>query len=893
MHRNVDQWCPEKSFLNSLRDVLQEALIPDSEVQKNVQEKLGYIQNMPDFTFYLLYVLGEPSFPDDIRSLSGILLKNNLLTTYPTLTREGASKLKQQCQYLLMDPSRDVRLSISNVIVSIARDNLKDWEEIIPFLIKAFTAQNEFSEIALITLFKICEDLITYQKSQEEIHGITKEVFPKFIDYLCKDDCRMHQDILRLTNQCLQDHFNIMKQSLDLGLYLRHVIRLADTDDAELQKYVCHTFTIFVDKQEESLLPHLHDVIMYLLNKSQHEDAEVALQACEFWLAITKVSTCKDILSAYINKLVPILLKNMRYSETELNIMRDYLGSDANTKDLAKDIAPFHGATHRNIEEDELSNEDNAANEDFDDFYMGWTLRKCSAASLDSIAVKFREDLLPIIVPYLSEMLNHNDYLVKESAILALGAIAEGCIIGLRNQLPDLIQFLQASMNDGHSVVRVITCWTLSRYASWIINVRPDSPNMYFIPIMILILKHFVDNNKRVQRAAISAFCIFQEEAQMKLIPYINIIVEGFLLGFERFHCRSLYLLYDAIGALAQSVGNHLNDPEYVSKLLPPLMQKFTQCDNYFDDHFIAVLECLANLIPSLELSFLPYAEVVFWHCLQLMHDTLISCLNFQEHPNEYDPPDKEPMSVAHDVLYSMALGLKGHFVKFVTNSSLPFVLYATIQDSSVIIRQTSIALYGELISLCYPYLSSNVNDYIPLIIRNLDEQNDGVCNNAAWVISKLCSVMGPSIQPYAPDIILRFINIVKDPAVARTMHQTAAIALCTTLFVCPDVNVPNLDVILKNCCILIRNVRDSDEKDLAFRGLCAMIVRCPDFNNKYFIFFCDAAASWFNIKPDLKDNIRNVMMSFQNDCRENSWAQFSGQFPSNLKARLHELYGV
>ncbi|CAG9763771.1 unnamed protein product [Ceutorhynchus assimilis] len=870
MNENHERWFPENTFLTSVKDVLEEALVPDSEVQKNAREKLGLIQNMPNFTFYLLHILRDPSYPEDIRSLSGVLLKNNLRTTYPMLTPDDASKLKEDCQNLLTDASRDVRLSVSNVIVIIARDDLSDWARI---LLKVFADQNEFSEVALKTLFEICEDLIENQNS--EIGGIVKQVFPKLFECLSINYCSVHQDIVKLTNQCLQDHFDIMKQALDLDLYLRQVISLANTDDTELQKHVCHTFVIYVEKQEESLLPHLHDVIMYIVEKNQHEDAEIALQACEFWLAVSKLDGCKDILTPYLSKLVPTLLKNMRYSSTELNAFKDCLGSDADTKDLAKDIAPFH----KNIEDD-----------DFDDFHVGWTLRKCSAASLDSLALQFKNDLLPVIVPFLSEMLNHQDYLVKESGILALGAIAEGCINGLKHQLHDLMQFLQLSMSDEHSLVRVITCWTVSRCTGWIINVGPDA---YFVPIMILILKHFSDCNKRVQRAAISAFCIFLEEAQIKVVPYINIIVESFSQGLERFQSRSLYLLYDAIGALAQSVGSNLNEPEYIGKFLPPLMQTFCNFNDSYDEHFVIFLECLANVIPALELSFLPYAEIVFCHCLQVINDTLMCCVNFQENPDEYELPDKESMSVAHDVLYSMAIGLKSHFVKYVTNSNLLFLLYTTCQDSSCSVRQTSIALYGELVTLCYAYLSSNVHDFVPMIIKSLDEKKYAVCNNAAWVIGKLCTAMGSNIQPYLSEILLHFIRILNDQALARNLHQTVAIALCIILLVCPDAIIPTLDVTLKNCCLIIRNVRDSIEKDLAFRGLCETIVRCPDFGKNYFIFFCDAAASWFNINSDLKENIRSLIMSFKNDCGEDRWAQFSSQFPSHLKARLYELYGV
>lgn len=51
---------------------------------------------------------------------------------------------------------------------------------------------------------------------------------------------------------------------------------------------------------------------------------------------------------------------------------------------------------------------------------------KCSAAALDVLANVFRDDLLPVLLPILKETLFHPDWDVKESGILALGAIAEG-----------------------------------------------------------------------------------------------------------------------------------------------------------------------------------------------------------------------------------------------------------------------------------------------------------------------------------------------------------------------------------------------------------------------------------------------------------------------------------
>lgn len=56
-------------------------------------------------------------------------------------------------------------------------------------------------------------------------------------------------------------------------------------------------------------------------------------------------------------------------------------------------------------------------------------LGKCSAAALDVLANVFRDELLPHLLPLLKDLLFHPDWVIKESGILVLGAIAEGDLI--------------------------------------------------------------------------------------------------------------------------------------------------------------------------------------------------------------------------------------------------------------------------------------------------------------------------------------------------------------------------------------------------------------------------------------------------------------------------------
>ena len=59
--------------------------------------------------------------------------------------------------------------------------------------------------------------------------------------------------------------------------------------------------------------------------------------------------------------------------------------------------------------------------------------------------------------------------------------------------------------------------------------------------------------------------------------------------------------------------------------------------------------------------------------------------------------------------------------------------------------------------------------------------------------------------------------------------------------------------------CSSLRNIRDNEEKDSAFRGICAMIRVNPGGVVQDFIFFCDAVASWTNPVPDLKHMFHEV----------------------------------
>eukprot|EP00075_Anas_platyrhynchos_P014573 XP_027303826.1 transportin-1 [Anas platyrhynchos] len=59
----------------------------------------------------------------------------------------------------------------------------------------------------------------------------------------------------------------------------------------------------------------------YMLQRTQDQDENVALEACEFWLTLTEQPICKDVLCRHLTKLI----NGMRYSEIDIILLKGIL----------------------------------------------------------------------------------------------------------------------------------------------------------------------------------------------------------------------------------------------------------------------------------------------------------------------------------------------------------------------------------------------------------------------------------------------------------------------------------------------------------------------------------------------------------------------------------------
>uniref|UniRef100_A0A8C1Y8P6 Transportin-1 n=1 Tax=Cyprinus carpio TaxID=7962 RepID=A0A8C1Y8P6_CYPCA len=835
----------------------------DAEDWSNDAEntKLEQLNQFPDFNNYLIFVLTSLKSEDEpTRSLSGLILKNNVKAHYQNFPPAVADFIKRECLNNIGDPSPLIRATIGILITTIAsKGELQTWPELLPQLCNLLNSEDyNTCEGSFGALQKICEDSSELLDS-DALNRPLNIMIPKFLQFFkhCSPKIRSHA--IACVNQFIIGRAQALMDNIDT--FIESLFALAGDEDCEVRKNVCRALVMLLEVRIDRLIPHMHSIIQYMLQRTQDADENVSLEACEFWLTLAEQPICKEALSGHLVQLIPILVNGMKYSEIDIILLKGDVEEDDNVPDSEQDIKPrFHKSRtvtlqHEGGEGEEGEDIDDDEDDD-DDTLSDWNLR---------------------------DALRRLGYWCWEPSLKVC------CMQGMVQYLPELIPHLIQCLCDKKALVRSIACWTLSRYAHWVVSQPPDA---HLKPLMTELLKRILDGNKRVQEAACSAFATLEEEACTELVPYLSFILDTLVFAFGKYQHKNLLILYDAIGTLADSVGHHLNQPEYIQKLMPPLIQKWNELKDEDKDLF-PLLECLSSVATALQSGFLPYCEPVYQRCVTLVQKTLAQAMMYSQQPDQYEAPDKDFMIVALDLLSGLAEGLGGHVDQLVARSNIMTLLFQCMQDTMPEVRQSSFALLGDLTKACFPHVKPCIAEFMPILGTNLNPEFISVCNNATWAIGEICMQMGVEMQPYVALVLPHLVEIINRPNTPKTLLENTAITIGRLGYVCPQEVAPMLQQFIRPWCTSLRNIRDNEEKDSAFRGICVMIGVNPGGVVQDFIFFCDAVASWVSPKDDLRDMFYKILHGFKDQVGEENWQQFSEQFPPILKERLSACYGV
>jgi transportin-1 len=133
------------------------------------------------------------------------------------------------------------------------------------------------------------------------------------------------------------------------------------------------------------------------------------------------------------------------------------------------------------------------------------------------------------------------------------------------------------------------------------------------------------------------------------------------------------------------------------------------------------------------------------------------------------------------------------------------------------------------------------------------------VCNNAAWAAGEIAVQLGAQFQPFVLPLLHRLIQVMNASTTPGPVLENSAIAVGRLGLVCPDEVAPQLAIFAASFIRALRDVRDNDEKDSAFRGFCTLIGKNPSGLSSDLTNFVIAVAKYTEPTPELAEMFHTV----------------------------------
>lgn len=870
---------------------------------------LQQAKNSPDINNYLAYLFSSSQAPGGlpyneqefhlVRSAAGIMLKNNVRQEWKSIPESSLQLVKLAVPMCLQDKNSQIRNFAGNIATEIInRAGLIGWPELLPQLLESIAnssghLSNEAQEGAMSALAKICED--NYRLLAKETNGQRplNYVLPQCIAATKSELPKVRVGALVALNVFTARNSQAMMNSVDD--LLQHLFILSSDQNTDVRRQVCRAFVNLVETRADKLQPHIGGLVEYILIQQASDDEDLACEAAEFWLAVGEHDDLWKALHSYITKIIPVLLQCMVYSGEDIALLGG-ASDDEEEEDRQEDIKPaFAQSKKRGAQKNDSAEQNKGAygklNEMDDDLEDGeiesyddgddanpdekWTLRKCSAAALDVFAKDFRGPVFEAIFPYLSQNLKHDEWPHREASVLALGAVADGCMSSVVPHLPELVPYLISLLEDQEPVIRQITCWTLGRYSSWAANLTDSAQKQqFFLPIMDGILRKMLDKNKKVQEAAVSAFANLEEKAGTNLEPYCGPIVQQFVRCFRKYKDRNMYVLYDCVQTLAEKLGPILAKPELSNELMPALIERYNIVPDQSRELF-PLLECLSYVAMALGDAFAPFSPTIFTRCVNIIHNNLEQTLVATGNP-VLDQPDKDFLITSLDLLSSIIQALdQPKSAELIRSSPQPVfeLLTFCMQDLDDGVRQSAYALLGDATKYVFPQLEQYLPTILPLLIKQLDldslldedvDGSFGVVNNACWSVGEIALQLPKGMSAWVPELTTRFVEILNNPGVPKSLQENAAIALGRLGLHNAELLAPHLPNFADDFLTAMVDVDASEEKGTAFKGFTTIVSQNPQSIESVLVDYFTAIAQYqdMNLNSPIKHELREI---FQN----------------------------
>ncbi|CUG88076.1 protein tyrosine kinase, putative [Bodo saltans] len=896
--------------LSETVDVLS-AADPRHGNHRQALTRLQQLQQQPSFYGCCATIFADQTMTPFVRMQSGFQLKNNI--TNPVCIQNEV--VRTNVTRALGDPDASIRKNASSVVSAAVRNGAWSVAVVVPQLVTmlqeaGFTNPAQ-AHGSVVALSHVVEDAVEALDAANYSSHVINALCP-CVMYEGNEKIRLNA-LIALTVFLEQAGIHAKGASYNalhpvilqlMECFLQNLQSPMSADISE-QSIKCLVLSLTFHEQ---ITPDLFLRVAQIMLQATQVDPDtmeaVRIEAVQFWQAVLLFPNFAEIIFPALGQIVPLLVDGMVYSRMELGMLQAN-AEDASVPDRLEDLKPRHyeARTQETAEDDE--------NDDDSDEVEDFNLRRVSAGTLDDIAEYFGDRVLDSVLSVIDQRMQPSqDWRSLEAAVLALGAIGEGCYEGLKPYLEQITNRLLDLLENPstHFLVVTIATWALRRVAQFLLNNSDGSDGRPQLRrYMACVLKHMQAPSKLVQEAACCALtdvCDQAEDGQVDgYLPAIAQTVNACLAGYQ---LKNRVLLFEQIGSLCNRFQQQMADPEIMPLFINPLVTIWQSTPNDSPLLF-SFFTCMSSVCGAVGPHIQSMAKDIFDRAYGVYSYHMNLRLEAQRTGAE--APEFEYVVTSVDLLSGLFDAL-GSSLEPLVQANCPAIMQVTlaaIVDPLHEIRQSGFALLGDFAKSCPRYAQEAIPQIVAAIGQNcqgVDDVTAGCVSNAAWLLQGLLDhqmdidglplLQGATLIA-ATTPLLRILAQETLSADMKNMAENIAIFVGSAMNT--DPNLLNgmgvtLDLFLRRWLDYARHIRKGEGRFNAARGMLLAIQQNPAVLVGKVAVFLDYSSTLIQAPDDIKKAVTGIFTAISQGAQA-EWSKATREYSAQLLNKLYVAFGV
>mmetsp|Transcript_6215 Transcript_6215/g.9298 ORF Transcript_6215/g.9298 Transcript_6215/m.9298 type:complete len:858 (-) Transcript_6215:252-2825(-) len=576
-----------------------------------------------------------------------------------------------------------------------------EWPEMLQTLLSNVSGQasDETKASSLEALGYMCEEWEPQEMDQTQ----TNQILTCIVDGIRADRPNsIRLAAVRALLNSLDFTSANFESSSERDMLMQVICEATQCTDAGVRRGAYECISAIAALYYSKLQPYMEVLFQLTLRTIKEDVPEVSLQALEFWSTL-----CEE--------------------ETEIKEDIKYNGARSDSDRLCMDYVKLALPHLSPLLLECLTKQDPDASED------EWGIAEAGATCLSLVALTVGDDIVDKIVPYVVSNISNENWRLRESAIMAFGAILDGpSEMKLSPLVHQAMPVLVASITDQNELVVDTAVWTVGKICELHVRSIPQE----VVPLMIENLLKILEMSARVTSRACFALHMFAEAFEMERDNPTNKI------------------------------------SPYFRVLLTKLVVVIIRDDWAYNNLRVSATEAMNMLIQNSALDVKPIVSEFFPSILQLLSESFkMNILSNDDRENQ-----QGLQSLLCGTIQVISQKIKGEVRNF--GDAIMSLLLKVFENKFAVAQEEAFMAVGALADEMEGDFMKYMTVFNPILLQGLANHEEyQVCIVAVGVVGDLCRALEQNMLNYSDDIVRSLLHNLRNPNINR--HVKPPVLAC------------------------------------------------------------------------------------------------------------------